>query len=294
MIRTLILFVLVIASLSLLGMRRVEPDLIFSHKFHTQEVGAECSSCHDAANSGDASDNLLPSMATCYTCHDESSTDCGYCHGNPENASEVPRITAYIAHFPHDRHAAKDISCTTCHAGVENSDDVSAVHLPDMASCQSCHGNIEQPDYCYVCHGRKEQLVPNDHRLDWRRTHGVLSHTQGQQCKMCHTEQQCLQCHQQDNLDHKVHPLNFINSHGLAAKIKRDNCTTCHEDNQSCQSCHREQLVLPRNHNTAGWSNRSTGGRHARIAKMDLDNCLTCHNERFGEPICADCHQAGK
>jgi hypothetical protein len=291
--RYLIILALIIASLSVMGMVTA-PDinLNFSHKLHVEDVGVECSTCHAAETSTSPTDNLLPPSETCYTCHDKSTTKCSICHKDTSNSEVYPHKSTYIAKFSHNRHISHGIACSKCHASLIKSEDSSVQHLPGMAVCQSCHKNLDKSDYCYVCHGKGEQLKPASHRLDWRQAHGAASQLNGDDCKKCHLEKNCMECHQQDNLDRKVHPLNYIYSHGLAAKAKRDNCYTCHEEQESCQNCHREQLVLPQNHNTAGWANKTNGGRHARAAKMDFDNCLACHNDHYGEPVCAECHQA--
>ena len=94
-----------------------------------------------------------------------------------------------------------------------------------------------------------------------------------------------------DNLDRKVHPLNYVNNHGMYAKGNKDNCYTCHEEQAFCVDCHQKRMVMPRSHSTANWSNTTTGGGHARAAKLDLDNCLSCHSDAQGDPVCVLCHQ---
>ena len=282
-----VIFILTFASF----VTSQDVEIKFSHNFHVQDVEAECLACHALAEeSVNAADNLLPDMETCYNCHDED-TECSTCHKDPDNAVEYPRIAAYISKFPHAKHLAQEIDCATCHSGVEKSENILDAHLPSMDTCQSCHQDIEKDSYCIDCHSPKKDLQPLDHKMDWAKAHGVSSQLT-QDCKKCHTENQCLDCHQGDNLDRKVHPLNFINNHSLSAKGNKDNCYTCHEELSFCSDCHRQELILPRSHSTAGWSNSKTGGRHAREAKMDLDQCLSCHNDTVSEPICVQCHQA--
>jgi len=266
-------------------------ELKFSHQKHMQDVGASCTDCHAAADtSALPAQNLLPDMETCYNCHD-SDTECTVCHKDPDNAVVYPRITSYIASFPHVKHVQKEIKCSTCHAGVENSTNIFDKHLPGMATCTDCHNDLEQVDYCQTCHAAGEDLRPADHKSDWNKGHGFASQTDDDKCKTCHTDNQCLDCHQKDDLDHKVHPLNFRNNHALFAKGNLDNCYTCHEELSFCVDCHRQELVIPRNHARAGWSNPETGGSHARVAKYDLDSCISCHNDPGNEPICIQCHQ---
>jgi hypothetical protein len=161
-----------------------------------------------------------------------------------------------------------------------------------MSSCVDCHNDMQQVDYCYQCHAQQEDLKPTDHQLTWTHAHGIASQTQEAACQMCHHENQCLDCHEGDNLDRQVHPLNYKFNHALSAKGNKDNCYTCHENYSFCIDCHRQELVMPRTHASAGWSNLNTGGRHARAAKLDLDSCLSCHSGTGDEPICAQCHAA--
>ncbi len=267
-------------------------ELIFSHKYHAEEVGASCTDCHAAADTSTSSaHNMLPDMETCYKCHDESQTECKVCHQDPDNAIPYPRITAYIAKFPHAKHVHQKLECTSCHANISQSVNIIGQHLPGMNNCVSCHTITEATDYCYTCHAQGEKLLPMDHELNWAKIHGVASHTAAENCAMCHTDNQCLACHQQDNLDRQAHPFNFRFNHTLAAKGNKDNCFTCHEEQAFCSDCHRQELVLPKSHARAGWSNKSSGGSHARAAKLDLDSCLSCHNDARSEPICMECHR---
>jgi len=287
-----IISITILLSLCLLtaGAYAQKVELIFSHKLHTEDVEATCTDCHASADTSVlSSHNLLPDMETCYNCHD-SDAECTVCHKDPDNAVPYPRITAYVAHFPHAKHTSQNLDCATCHSGVATSENIFDKHLPAMATCTYCHNDMEQADYCYVCHTTREDLTPKDHRLDWVKAHGVASQT-SDDCKMCHVDNQCLDCHQQDNLDHKVHPLNFRHNHSLWAKGNKDNCYTCHEELSYCVDCHRAEFVMPRTHAVAAWSNTVTGGNHARAAQQDLDSCISCHSDTAGDPICVQCHQ---
>lgn len=290
--RSIFFIFLIIISFSIMGMVKTDPGIKFSHKFHAEEVGAGCQDCHAASDSESPSDNLIPDHETCFACHDEDDTECSYCHTNGDDPGGTTHITSYIAKFSHAQHISDEVTCATCHAGIENSETVAEQHLPSMVLCQTCHTDLERDGYCLDCHNAGEKLAPMDHQLDWVEAHGLSSQLDDENCQTCHAESQCLACHTGDNLDRTAHPLNYVNNHAIDAKVKGDNCYTCHEELESCITCHREQLVMPRNHSTAGWSNLANGGRHARQAKMDLDNCLACHNDNYGEPVCAQCHGA--
>ncbi|OQX96060.1 hypothetical protein B6I21_02180 [candidate division KSB1 bacterium 4572_119] len=263
-------------------------ELIFSHKFHAEDVEAECADCHKATESKLAADNLLPSMETCYNCHDEDDTECSVCHKDPDNAIEYPRITDYIAKFSHEQHVSDKVMCSRCHENVQVSENIFDKHLPKMANCLECHTNTGEENFCYTCHSHGEELKPADHNLVWEKDHGLAAASAA--CDDCHTKDYCLDCHKSDNLNHEVHPLNYVNNHGIYAKGNKDNCYTCHEEQAFCVDCHQKRMVMPRNHSYANWSNTTTGGGHARSAKLDLDSCMSCHSDAQGDPVCVVCH----
>ncbi|MBN1999326.1 hypothetical protein JW935_17335 [candidate division KSB1 bacterium] len=269
-------------------------DLKFSHKQHTEDVGAECTDCHvEAQASTSPHDNLLPLTETCNNCHDKNA-ECTMCHKDPDNVIGYPQIPPYISKFNHSKHTGGELTCLSCHTGMNVSGDGNGTHLPGMEMCITCHKNKEKPNDCTFCHDPGEDLKPQDHRMAWQLNHGPASHVSPESCEMCHSQYDCLECHNGDNLDHKVHPLNFNNNHSIQAKGNQENCYACHQDLNYCHDCHRAELVMPRNHSAAGWSNRQNGGIHARAARMDLDSCASCHNDAGGEPVCAECHQSQK
>ena len=116
--------------------------IIFSHQFHAEDAGAECADCHEAAsNSLTTEDNLLPSMETCYTCHDEDETECTVCHTNPDEAGEYPRYIEYPAKFAHKIHIDDGQECLTCHEGILEKEDAGKDYNGHRSeSCRPCDG----------------------------------------------------------------------------------------------------------------------------------------------------------
>lgn len=261
-------------------------DLIFPHRTHIEEGGLECSSCHGAADSSrNATDNLLPSLRSCFSCHDSVET------GWAGRASLVPRAQAYIGRFAHKTHTANaKISCLACHKGVEKSVTESEQYLPAMPVCVACHTNKNQPGYCFLCHLKGKKLLPRDHQGDYRATHGTAVYAKSTECTMCHSVDMCQSCHNKKNTEHKTHPLNYLNKHGVEANMKQENCLACHNMQTDCMACHRGRMVIPRSHESAGWALHENGGAHSRAAKNDLANCQACHNEASARAICGQCH----
>lgn len=287
--KKLVFLILIMTTSSLIAFAQ-QADLIFSHKFHVEDVEASCTDCHEVGESQLATDNLLPTKPSCFNCHDEE-TACATCHVSKEKAAVVPRITDYIAKFSHQQHSGEEFNCATCHKNVAKSEQAADTDLPSMQSCSECHPVSSDENYCYQCHAAGEDLTPADHMLAWDKGHGIASYTDMNSCEACHQENSCLACHQGDNLDHKVHRLNFVNNHGMYAKGNKDNCLTCHEEFSSCVACHQQRMVMPRTHARANWSNKTTGGSHALAAKLDLDSCISCHSDAAGDPVCVQCHK---
>ena len=259
-----------------------KPELIFSHKLHVVENGMECSACHGSAETSVlGSDNLMPDMESCGTCHDvESPDNCGTCHSDVDNPRNVPRVAKYFPQFSHQQHIAQGLDCAECHSPVIQKEAIGEYILPAMESCQECH--------------TEKRVKPKTHGPNYRHAHGddsrVFAKTirADQTCRACHSLQYCQTCHEGDNLDRTTHPLNYAFTHALEAQGKDNQCATCHIDRSFCIECHQQYFVLPHNH-TAGWANRADGGRHVDAARSDLENCMSCH-EQDAALVCQKCH----
>ncbi len=272
-----------------------QSDLIFSHKFHLQEADALCTDCHQAASTSlSPQDNLLPTMQTCYNCHDEKDTDCKVCHTDPDAAQEVPRIVQLQATFAHQVHVKSDQDCKVCHAGIELQESVAGTRqIPTEIKCRECHGNVdfnEDKTKCLVCHEQDHPFKPADHRVGWSKDHGPTAQLNKEACAHCHQNTYCIVCHEGDNLDRITHSLNYKNNHGIDARTNKDNCLTCHQEGAFCLDCHQREMVMPRNHAYANWTNPQNGGLHKRQAEADLDYCLSCHNDAYARNVCIECH----
>ncbi|MGD9897795.1 MAG: cytochrome c3 family protein [Calditrichaceae bacterium] len=271
------------------------PDqIIFSHQLHAEDVGAACTDCHaNASSSLSQTDNLLPAMETCNSCHDPDEVECAMCHTNTDEPGVAQRVVDYGSKFPHKTHVSGDKNCLTCHQGIDKKEKVGSSHIPDNQVCATCH---ENPDYsenkqaCLSCHESDMKFVPETHRLNWKKDHGMMSQTTS--CNHCHQNSYCTTCHEGDNLNREVHPLNFRQTHGMQAKGNKDNCLTCHEEFSFCIDCHQTERVMPQNHAFANWSNTvpGNGGRHARVGRSDFDNCMSCHNDAYTDVVCVTCH----
>lgn len=292
----LLLSTILVLSFFLLLNAQENDKLIFSHKYHMEEIEAVCTDCHSSVEkSASAKDNLLPDMNTCYNCHDEDDTECTVCHTNPDEAVEEPRIINLKSRFPHQTHL-KNFDCITCHIDIVNKENPGTYHIPENQICMDCHGDFDyaaDKAECIICHAEQNfNFVPVSHSMNWNKNHGVVEMSDISTCSHCHQSSYCIECHQGDNLENQVHPLNFVNNHGIQARMKNDNCLTCHQEQFFCIDCHNAELVMPKNHSFANWSNNipGNGGRHAREAKFDMDYCSACHNSAYSDNVCVVCH----
>jgi len=270
----------------------------FTHVYHIDSVGVGCTDCHTtAAMTASDAVSLLPTMGTCYSCHDQSSTKCEFCHTSSDSASYRDLVpTPSPVFFSHKEHAGSlKLRCETCHQGLDkvaySKDDPDA--FPKMELCTTCHGRIETNSSginktsaktdtssriaariaqggCESCHKDLTNLIPPSHRLtDFMSQHKDLVSVSGPQndCKSCHTTASCQECHDASNLAKDLTPgqiyIPFTPS--LSPITTHDKLTV--------------QKVHPDNY-------RFT---HSIDAKGRESNCYTCHDERT---FCVNCHNS--
>ena len=73
------------------------------------------------------------------------------------NQEPIPWVRIYKVadhvHFPHMRHVAANVDCTTCHGEVKEMDVIETVNQPlSMGWCVSCHVEQDVRRDCTVCH----------------------------------------------------------------------------------------------------------------------------------------------
>ncbi len=193
------------------------PAAPFSHRLHLR-MNLACTTCHTAAaTSAGAGDNLLPPAGVCRECHQDGR----------QAAAALPAGPAPVIHFSHALHLrmgslaplfAKAIdsgnylqpsasvrpllhaanACEACHRGMEQSDQVTAAVMPQMADCLVCHTVIDNPWSCETCHAKDASLQPANHATP----HFLDAHSTGKlnldktTCAVCHgREFTCMGCH---------------------------------------------------------------------------------------------------
>jgi len=288
----------------------------FSHQYHLTEVGAECSSCHAGiAKSERSSDNNLGKMEACYACHDKK-LDCKTCHlekSEPYSAFKAPKREL---NFSHQQHVTDlKMKCETCHTTIATKGYTNVSGLPTMESCMSCHDGVQAGKDCRTCHTDIRFIKPADHAFDFVRTHKQVVASNGDaNCKMCHAEETCQQCHAGGNLEKikhndfgtsatnqaggnnnlllsHVHSLDYVSVHRFDAKAKTKECQSCHETESFCVQCHANspKVLKPAWHDAKTFV-AAGGGMHAQLAKNDMESCVSCHEVPDKDVTCLKCH----
>lgn len=257
---------------------------------------------------------LLPSEATCRTCHDDPVRDrCAYCHTRPEAPGPYPMRVDDI-HFDHGVHEQAGTGlCVRCHAGGGTTALAFDPRRPSMATCtDSCHADDMRELRCAPCHTdlhryRLDDVALLDHGPGFLRRHGVSARADASLCTQCHDPTYCEDCHLsapgppleviEPRSVHRdfVHRGDFLSRHPIEANLERGTCVRCH-GTPFCDDCHRESGVgggvAPGSPHPPGWLDPTSSFGHARAARRDLLSCVSCH-EGDAETTCVPCHRTG-
>ncbi len=249
-------------------------DLIkFNHKLHVKDNGMQCKDCHlKAPSSVTLSDNLIPLMKDCESCHDvKDDKACNLCHYEKVYKPLQPTTKELL--FSHKYHIDLGRKCNDCHFGLDSVklSGESAGLFPKMETCYSCHESKNATNNCSACHTNLTNLKPKSHlNSNFLNEHKVVSNLDDNKnnCMMCHSDDFCQLCHQPNKYTgqntikdfyspyysketatkidrstlqklNTVHNLNYLYTHGLDANQKSFECKTCHDPVDFCASCHQ-------------------------------------------------------
>jgi hypothetical protein len=308
--------------------------LVFDHARHIGKTGLTCLYCHDLATTSRRSrDRLLPPPERCDACHGTSHDDldavgagmdgaknCAFCHEgyDARDGNRVARVVMkepYVR-FDHAAHWARGVPCARCHAGVDRMAVATTAALPKMRICLECHAaGRAARSACDVCHltveGRLQTSFPTgalmpppwmhglEHGPDWILRHKIVAGADSELCATCHSERECVDCHDGRVRPRKIHPNDWLGLHAMAARQNDPVCTSCHREQSFCISCHqRAGVALSSPDGNLGergrfhppkavWSDLPrTPAHHAWEAERNITACVSCHTERD----CVLCH----
>lgn len=311
------------ADRSLAVYPKQELPIRFDHALHLEDQ--TCGDCHAAAQSTRAADRMIPGHATCENCHDVESTSgeesCATCHtGFDPTVRRSPRpLVLPTAHlkFDHKVHVDREIRCSRCHEGVDRAALATRAHLPRMETCLECHrqGGEASGD-CALCHltdarGKLAKVMPDGtalvpeignpfgvyHSPDYARRHGHDAFAARATCDACHTEGECLACHDAAIKVLKIHPNDWITLHPVPAKHNSIECRSCHNYQDFCVTCHERIGLGPQADfnlragnlrvHPPDWASAEPHPNHHGIwASRDIRSCTSCHREEG----CIQCH----
>jgi len=120
--------------------------------------------------------------------------------------------------------------------------------MPSKVTCHYCHNNPEKtpapdaPTKCYICHLNMREIEPQNHKVaDWLKKHSLTFYTSSKDCKDCHKESFCIDCHlRRDVIENLVHPRNYEKLHGIEVSANPAKCSKCHHLS-FCMECHTKR-----------------------------------------------------
>jgi hypothetical protein len=212
----------------------------------------------------------------CVDCHDEVEADdvtrdtCGMCHIEKdldtigEGVQEKPTRGVF-------RHSEElSDSCQECHVDTvkEGVTKVAFWKRSDVVEIRN-RAHLLGRD-CQTCHESMNKDTPwKNHDTNWTKRHGMFATEEMELCNLCHMEENCRECHQQQA------PSSHINlwkrqAHGIEASWNRENCQVCHQDD-FCVACHT--FSKPSSH-VAGWLSARL---HCTNCHLSSSDCSICH-----------------
>ena len=194
----------------------------------------------------------------CLNCHNALTVDTG--------------MTPAIA-YSHEKHQNRGAHCNQCHSDLGHGTGGS-IHAPGIRpghpQCFACHDGKRASNKCDYCHLQRAE--PNPHPANWLGVHGSSALTNPSNCRECHDDSFCVQCHTLT----MPHPSNWAPIHGK--QLSRGDCVRCHPP-QYCNQCH--QRTQPASHQRKDFPKA-----HGQLAVLGSD-CTVCHSKQF----CLNCHK---
>jgi hypothetical protein len=286
-----------------------------------QNIASTCSVCHAEIEAvhrkiikgelWEKEAHILPACVDCHQPHEirnvfydqgMADKDCLKCHENPNLVSTEDRRSLYVDHNIQQNSIHNKISCSQCHAEVNNSKLRPCENIIHKVDCSSCHSEVGD-EYLTSTHGilASEQDPNAPVCKECHGTHNVLGKLNPDSpifsiniptlCAKCHREgEKAAIRYTRPEKDIVEHYTESIHGKGL---IKSGLTVTA-----TCTDCHTAHHELPEN-------NPESTINNSRIAST----CGNCHfgiKEAFNKsvhsssltktdmalPVCDDCHSA--
>ncbi len=281
---------------------------------------ASCLDCHDVKAATEGKPVEAPS--SCDTCHPGFQPK--WLPGATFADTRQVEVHPPAVHMPvpnlkfnHKIHMAKGATCETCHGTMKDIDLATRENaLPLMSTCLTCHDGKKAADSCKTCHltdpsGKVDWDLPTGklapegwyfmdaHDDKWLAGHRNVANLGDENCYSCHTQKDCLDCHNGVKKPIKIHPNNWITQHAMQARKDQPACSSCHRSQAFCVDCHQLTKVVRDGPEASrapgslqfhpeGWmevGQRSTN-HHSFAAQRNIQACASCHTEQ----TCISCH----
>lgn len=307
--------------------------------------GLDCDFCHEnISEQATSGERDIPGHSVCESCHgdwigDEETpgkiSDCARCHKDLDPAGTSTRAAPMVIpppniKFAHKDHVISTIACTACHDQVPKKTLATRDDFPTMDRCIQCHQERAVSTECTTCHlesptGKLVTSFPQGklmpvryhgfaaHTGDFLRDHAVPAQRDPAFCQTCHSQSECLECHDGVNRDTRFHPGDWMAVHGTRSRIDDFRCQSCHRLQSFCFDCHVRSgvasVIDPKTFNLTrqtirtengvpngphpmaaqGWLSPASRNFHGFHAQRSMRACVSCHQEQY----CIRCHGSG-
>lgn len=233
-------------------------ELMFNHKFHTEQLGLKCESCHKNLNEvAYANAQSYPSMQDCASCHNNQTAtlECANCHINTLTLRPASHTADFsVTHKNMARMSQEE--CAVCHTSFDCAECHEGANL--LFTTKDGAVDVQTPfNISPSSLGTRNLVLQRVHSLNFRETHPLEAEGRSQECAVCHdTQNFCQTCHEAQGVDVAGKPLwhGGPNWGALAGVVG------------------------------------TGGGRHAELAKRDIEMCASCHSPQGDDPTCLLCH----
>ncbi len=186
-------------------------NLKFDHELHVTENGQACADCHQAPDSKNRMEVVLPAPEVCMNCHgsgphtsEANASDCRTCHDPIAAAPRIP-VSAIAAYPRPEDHRAEDFAAVHGKEARSGLDRCAVCHA--RQSCERCHlGAAPVPAVAELAPDSRFAGLekgtayswpapPGHDGRPWIYAHGKAAAAGIQRCATCHVRPDCVRCH---------------------------------------------------------------------------------------------------
>jgi predicted CXXCH cytochrome family protein len=243
---------------------------------------------------------------SCAVCHARDT--CERCHLNADRLDSVteldrdPRVafleTGKVPEYPLPE-SHEDPAWIRAHGPATLANPANCANCHARPSCLGCHLEGETRSLIVEFLPRPTPERPRGvtidragervHPVDFERNHRSWAATGALQCRECHSESYCADCHAGTD-SRAFHPPNFMERHAVEVFAGAADCQSCHSTERFCRDCHVSVGVASRGTMNLAFHNAQPLWilAHGQAARTGLESCAACH----GQSDCLACHSS--